>query len=257
VRPTVLSPTSLFRLSFFLSIICLAIIAAFLVLTTGISQPGDANYVKTEIIGKGSGSGLHEGSKLSDEFGFDNATAVDYSYQKSWNNHDAAESQMSEFALKGVKGTYWNRHIVSTKEDVAGHEVVYRISSIEGSYYGKSGMDISFSEADGREQLDSAIYIDTLSGNATIQLDVTRWDAEGSESKPADLEDIMLVGQYVIESILKLKEPLAESEKGWLEFCESINRDVIMSNETGFYIAPAGWIVDRNRNLIPRTNSTE
>jgi len=250
VRPTVLSPIHFFRISFLISIICLAAIAALLVLTTGISQPGDANYVKTEITGKGSGSGLHEGSKLSDEFGFDNATAIDYSYQKSWNNHDAAEEQISEFALKGVQGTYWNRHIVSTKEDVAGHEVVYRISSIEGSYYGKSGMNISFSEADGREQLASSIYIDTLSGNATIQLDVTRWDAEGNESKPADLEDIMLFGQYVIESILKLEEPPAESEKGWLEFCEDINRDVIMSDETGIYIAPAGWTVDRKRNLV-------
>jgi hypothetical protein len=236
-----------FRLIFLVSFVALAFGIACAILSTIFLSPISGNIITLTVDGTGSGSVLHEGTKLGDELGFYNST-VKYNYAKNWGNGEKdPETQESEVTLTGADGGYWNKYITRTTTDVAGHEVVNRVSSIEGSFYGKSGMDVSYSESNGAEQLNSSIIVDSKSGNATYHFDVTRWD--GNTFKPATMHDLQLSGSLFIDQFVQLIEPIT-TQHGWLDFCESINRDVIKSDESGLYVLPPGYGVDSQGKLF-------
>jgi hypothetical protein len=231
-----------FYASLFLAIICLilAVIA--------IGESGQADiYIKTHITGNGSGSSYHEG-RLGESSGFRDAK-TDYSYEKSQDEETGATTQNKVFYLSGGDGSYWNYDRVWTSKDIAGaNQVKISVGKIQGSYYGSSGMNISYNEADGTEEFESSLTIEAA--NATISLRVIQWNS----TKPVSLEEIDRAGKFVVDQLVKLSEPI-KTEKGWLDFCELLDRDAILSDENGIYVFPDGYTVNAEKKLV-RLNAT-
>lgn len=229
-----------FYASAFLAIFCLvmAIVA--------IGESGQADlYIKTDITGVGSGGSYHQG-RLGESTGFKNATTA-YHYEKSQDYDTGATDQTSEFVLEGGDGSYWNFQKTWTEEDIAGaNEMTISIGQIAGSYYGKNGMSITYNEADGSEEFESSLKIEA--DNVTIEIDVIDWNT----GKPVTLEEIDRIGKYVVDQIVRLSEPIVDV-KG---FCESLDRDVILSEENGIYVVPKGYTVNDEKKLV-RQNTTE
>ena len=225
--------------SLFLAIICFVCA----IISLGISTHADV-YIKTDIEGSGSGSSYHEG-RVNEATGFRNASS---SYHYEGVQTPESISQVSEFIMEGGDGSYWNYHRTWTSKDIAGkNEMRISVGQIEGSYYGRNGMNISYNAA-GDEEFVSTLRIEME--NATVELDVINWKT----GKPGTLEEIDRVGQFVIDQVVRLTSPIDDPE-GWLDFCESLNRDVILSDENGIYVVPAGYTVDKNRKLV-RLNSS-
>jgi hypothetical protein len=248
---TVMDLKKYFWASLFLAIICLA--GAVL----AVMSSGDADiYIKEKISGTGSGTTLHEG-RLGESVGFKDAT-VAYSYDKTVDESGTHEQNV-EFMLSGGDGSYWNFQKIWTDKQIAGHNsMTVNVGQISGSYYGKSGMKISYNEAnESREEFESTITIDTRDGNATISFDVIQWQGggepipqydeetgnftgyEGGESmgKPVSMSELDLVGGFLVEQVVRLKEPITDN-KGWLEFCGDIDKDDKMPD--GYIIKPSG-----------------
>lgn len=258
MRPISLSPAAAFRYSFIVFLIGgAAFLALFMLSLSGV--PGDADiYIKEKISGTGSGTTLHEG-RLGESVGFKDAT-VAYSYDKTVDESGTHEQNV-EFMMSGGDGSYWNFQKVWTDKQIAGHNsMTVNVGQIKGSYYGKSGMKISYNEAnESREEFESTITIDTRDGNATISFDVIQWQGagepipqydeetgnfthyEGGESmgKPVSISELDLVGGFLVEQVVRLKEPIAD-EKGWLEFCDTLDDKL----PDGFIVMPSGMIYD-------------
>jgi hypothetical protein len=244
------SPVALFRLGFYTSLLAIGLLAAILIMSAGTALPGEANYVKTSVTGSGDGSSLHEG-RLGEETSFKNGT-IDYRYSKVWDTPETVEAQDSEFSLVTEGRSYWNKYRTWTDKRIAGsHEMEIRVSSIEGSFYAKNGMNITLNEADGTEEFVSTLLLDTMQGNATISIDVIRWEgaAYGGVSqndtnetklgetvgKPVTLEELDYVGKFVIEQVVELKEPLKEPGD-WLGLCASLDDKL----PDGYIVRPSG-----------------
>lgn len=258
MRPISLSPAAAFRYSFFIFLIGgAAFLALFMLSLSGV--PGDADiYIKEKISGTGSGTTLHEG-RLGESVGFKDAT-VAYSYDKTV-DESGTQEQNVEFMMSGGDGSYWNFQKVWTDKQIAGHNsMTVNVGQIKGSYYGKSGMKISYNEAnESREEFESTITIDTRDGNATISFDVIQWQGagepipqydeetgnfthyEGGESmgKPVSMSELDLVGGFLVEQVVRLKEPIAD-EKGWLEFCDTLDDKL----PDGYIVMPSGMMYD-------------
>ena len=228
-------------------------------LSIGLTDWGKSDvYINEKISGTGSGSTLHEG-RLAEATGFHDAT-VNYAYDKTIQDGEGIYEQNVEFMMSGGDGSYWNYQRVWTDKQIAGHQSVdIRVGKISGSYYGKSGMVISYNEANAsREEFTSTVTIDTRDGNASIQFDVMQWQGAGepipqydeetgnftgykggeSMGKPVAISQLDLAGQFLVEQIVRLKEPIKD-EKGWLEFCDPRDKDMILAlNEGGIYILP-------------------
>jgi hypothetical protein len=174
--------------------------------------------------------------------------------------------------MSGGDGSYWNYQRVWTDKQIAGHQSLdIRVGKISGSYYGKSGMIISYNEAnESREEFESTITIDTRDGNATIAFDVWQWQGagspipmydeetgnftgyEGGESmgKPVAISQLDLTGQFLVEQIVRLKEPIKD-DAGWLEFCDPQDRDMILAQgEGGVYILPHNSSLSRSGHIV-------
>lgn len=241
-----------FWASLFLAIICLA--GAVL----AVMSSSDADiYIKEKISGTGSGQTFHEG-RLGESAGFKDAT-VAYSYDKIVDESGTHEQNV-EFMLSGGDGSYWNFQKVWTDKQIAGHNsMTVNVGQISGSYYGKSGMKISYNEAnESREEFESTITIDTREGNATISFDVIQWQGAGepipdygddgnftgykggeSMGKPVSMSELDLVGGFLIEQVVRLKEPIKE-DSGWLEFCDTLDDKL----PDGYIVMPSGMMYD-------------
>ena len=204
-----------------LTVICLACAITSLIISTHADV-----YIKTDIVGTGSGSSYHEG-RLSESSGFRNAS-TEYHYEGM--RTAETTTQVSEFMMAGGDGSYWNYHRTWTEKDIAGkNELKISVGKIEGSYYGKNGMNISYNAA-GTEEFTSTLTIDAE--NASIELRVVNWKT----GKPATLEEIDRTGQFVVDQIVKLTEPLDEPSD-WLQFCAELDKDINMPE--GIYVLPA------------------
>jgi hypothetical protein len=251
-----------FWASLILAIICL--FGAFL----AVMSSGEANYYnKLTVTGVGDISGTHEG-RLGDEVGADNASAIIYNYEKIQNEEGSGE-QTSEFMVSGTAGTFWDRYVVKTDSAIAGsNQVTYRVSKIADSFYAKSGMNISFNAADGAEEFESTISIEA--DNASIGIQVIRWvgageptleinestgqiegyTSGGSMGKPVTLAELNLIGKFVINDIVRIKEPLT-TPQDWLGFCNALDDQL----PDGYIVTPAG-MVWRNGTTWDYGNST-
>jgi hypothetical protein len=234
-----------FRRIFYACYIALAVAVACAILSATTVVPSESSiYVKESFTGTGSGSTLHEG-RLAESSGFRNAT-VSYSYDKTVTD-SGSQDQNVEFMMAGGDGSYWNFQRVWTDKQIAGHNSLdIRVGQISGSYYGKSGMKISYDVANAsEEEFESSITIDTRDGNASLQFDVIQWQGagepipqyddksgnftgyEGGESlgKPVSISEIDLVGQFLVEQLVQLKAP-PEDKDDWLEFCNTLDKDL-------------------------------
>lgn len=244
----------MFRIIFFFCYLALAFGLACAIFSAATINTGQSNlYIKTDITGTGSGSSYHEG-RLGESSGFKNAS-TDYHYLQTRDYDTGIYTQSSKFLMDGGEASYWNYHRVWTDKDLAGKDSIrIDVSNIAGSYYGASGMNISYNEADGSEELESTIKIDTTSGNASITMRVINW----TTGKPVSLEEIDRVGQFVVDSIVKLSTPVT-TEQGWLDFCGLLDSDVILdSGNSGIYVAPMNntlynYLWDKNLQKIIRT----
>jgi hypothetical protein len=145
--------------------------------------------------------------------------------------------------MSGGDGSYWNYHRTWTSKDIAGaNAMTISVGKIRGSYYGKSGMNISYNAADGKEEFESTLKIEA--SNVTIKLRVLNWKT----GKPATLEEIDRVGQYVVDQVVRLSEPITTLE-GWLDFCGTLDRLIDPSVAQGVYFAPEGYKLDSTGNL--------
>jgi len=198
-------------------------------------------YLKENIAGTGDWQTRHDG-RLGEASGGRDAT-VTYAYDKTV-DESGYQEQNVELMMSGGDGSYWNYQRVWTDKQIAGAQSVdIRVGQISGSYYGKSGMVISYNEAnESREEFESTVTIDTRDGNASISFDVIQWQGagemvpvydeetgnfshyEGGESmgKPVSISELDLVGAFIVEQIVRLKEPIKD-EKGWLEFCDTLD----------------------------------
>jgi len=82
-----------------LTVICLACAITSLIISTHADV-----YIKTDIVGTGSGSSYHEG-RLSESSGFRNAS-TEYHYEGM--RTAETTTQVSEFMMAGGDGSYWN-----------------------------------------------------------------------------------------------------------------------------------------------------
>lgn len=208
-----------FYASCFLAIFCLilAIIA--------IGESGQADlYIKTTFDCENCSGGTYHQGRVGESVSFKDVSSAGYHYEKDVDDDTGTTGQTSEFTMEGGEASYWNYHRTWTEEDIAGaNQLKLNIGKIGGSYYGKNGMSITYNEADGSEEFESTLTIEAE--NATIKLRVTDWKT----GKPVDLETLDLIGKLVLEQIVKLSEPI-EDVKG---FCESLDRDEIISSEAG------------------------
>jgi hypothetical protein len=96
------------------------------------------------------------------------------------------------------------------------------------------------------------IWFDTRDGLATIQGRVYN----NSEGRPATIEELDAVGKYLLNTHLNVSnEPI--TPESWLNFCESLDRDMILdpSIPDGVYIAPIGYEINENGKLVPMNTS--
>lgn len=254
-----ISPVGFFRLSFYLSLLGLAIIAAMLMMSISTTSPGDADiYVKENIAGTGDWSTRHEG-RLSEASGGKNATMT-YAYDKTV-TEEGTHEQNVELMMSGGDGSYWNYQRVWTDDMIAGSQSVdIRVGKISGSYYGKNGMIISYNEAnESREEFTSTTTIDSRDGSAKISFDVIQWQGQGipipqfddesgdftgyaggeSMGKPVSISDLDMVGKFLVEQVVKLQEPITDN-KGWLEFCDTLDNKL----PDGYMVIPSNLKYD-------------
>lgn len=198
-------------------------------------------YVDEKISGTGDWSTRHEG-RLSEASGGRNATLA-YKYDKTV-DESGSHKQNVELMMSGGDGSYWNYQRIWTDGMVAGSQSVdIRVGQIEGSYYGKNGMVISYNEAnESREEFASTTSIDSRDGSASMNFDVIQWHGQGSPipqfdeetgnftgyagggsvGKPVSISELDMVGKFLVEQIVRLQEPVTDN-KGWLEFCDSLD----------------------------------
>jgi hypothetical protein len=208
-----------FYASFFLALICL-LAALYLVASAGTADL----YIKTTFDCENCSGGTYHQGRVGESVSFKDVSSAGYHYEKDVDDDTGTTGQTSEFTMEGGEASYWNYHRTWTEEDIAGaNQLKLHINEIGGSYYGKNGMDITYNEADGSEEFESSLTIETDS--AKLQLRVIDW----MTGKPVSLEDIDLIGKIVLDQLVKLSEAI-EDVKG---FCESLDRDEIISSEAG------------------------
>jgi len=218
------SPVNIFRFCFFLSLSLAAVYLALFILSLS-GTPGEADlYIKTTFDCENCSGGTYHQGRVGESVSFKDVSSAGYHYEKDVDDDTGTTGQTSEFTMDGGEASYWNYHRTWTEEDIAGtNQLKLHINRIGGSYYGKNGMDITYNEADGSEEFESSLTIEAE--NATIQLRVVDWKT----GKPVSLEELDLVGKIVLDQLVKLSEPI-EDVKG---FCESLDRDEIISSEAG------------------------
>ncbi len=215
------SPANLFKLTFILSIMGLAMsFAMFATLASG-------NSLDSSLVGTGTMDYRHTSEHSADIAMAENATVV-YDYSRTWGADVPTEKATSQFMVASAKGGYKTQYVV--KGSGAGHKIDYRATKISGDASFASEITLSATEAGG-ENFDSIIQFDTRDGNATIQGRVYN----AAEGRPANLEELDAVGKYLLNMHLNVSlEPITPYD--FLGFCEGLDKDVNMPE--GIYILP-------------------
>jgi hypothetical protein len=232
VRPIRLSPSTLFRITFLLSILGLALVTALYILVAGVSGPAEANTISQKITGTGDVYTRHGTTEAFDQASAVNST-VYYEMNTHWDDNTPGRTFETSFIVVGAtsKGGFRNQYVV--KSAGAGYKHVYRVTAITGDFVGSGDISLTFGE-DGAPSLDSFILMDSRSGNATFQGRITK----SVNGRPSNInsEDTDAVGKLLIESYLNITQPIKEPED-WLAFCEALNEGLpegfaIISNQT-------------------------
>lgn len=249
-----------FRVVFYGCLLMVAFCVACAIMTVSLSNWGQGDiYVKETIVGDGDWRTHHEG-KLSEESGGHGAH-LDYKYDKLVDESGTQEQNL-EVTIEGGDGSRWN-FVRLGADQVAGHNTVnIYIGSISGTAYVKNGMKVSYNEAnESREEFESTIEVDTLDGNATMRFDVVQWQGagepvpvydeetgnfshyDGGESfgKPVSISDLDMVGSFLVNQFVALKEPIPP-DGDWLGFCKKVEGQDEFPD--GFKVVPSAMVYD-------------
>lgn len=234
-----------FKRYFYISIIISALlISSFICLVGAILMIGgyvDANIIENSIKGTGDLYVRHDSKDASDLLSIINATVV-YSMSRVWDETSTVFSTGVIINGADSSGGFRNQYVV--KGSGAGSNHIYRATCIVGEYVGSGEITVKRNE-DSPDTLDSLILMDSRKGNATFQGRIK----SSVKGRPITDEEVDAVGQFAIRSYLNISEPI-ENTKGWLDFCESLNRIIDPKVAPGIYMAPANWSLDETGNLI-------
>jgi hypothetical protein len=226
---------------------CILAILCFLAAIYLVSTSGLGNSLESSLKGSGTMDIRHDNERSSDRAMAEGA-GIMYDYSRVWGVKDEAETATSSFIVSGGSGGYETQYAV--KGSGAGHKVDYRATKISGDASFASEIGLTGNEA-GRENFDSVIEFDVLSGNATIRGRVYNQTA----GRPATTEELDAVGKYLLQTHLNVSiAPI--TPENWLDFCSGLNRLIDPAIAPGIYIAPEGYELDGTGNLV-RQNTTE
>jgi hypothetical protein len=174
--------------------------------------------------------------------------SVMYDYSRRWGIEGEPETASSNFIISGGKGGHKTQYAV--KGYGAEHKVEYRATKISGDASFASEITFTGTEAGG-ENFDSVIEFDTRDGNATISGRVYN----SVEGRPATREELDAVGRYLLRTHLNVSSKPITPEN-WMEFCTSLDRDMILDPTVpdGIYVAPLGY--DLVNGKLVRQNAT-
>lgn len=213
-----------------------------------ISSSGYANVDELSIMGHGTIDARHASKSAADTAMIQNATVV-YEAKREWGG-GSKETLSSSFIVSGASpdGGYRNQYVV--KGAGAEHKVEYRATQISGDFSGNGEIVVTATEYDTGPggTLESTINMDSRNGEATFQGRVYN----AVEGRPATIEELDAVGQFVLRSYLNISY-VPEGPEDWLGFCAATNRDMILDTSvpTGIYIAPPGYYVGEDGQLRP------
>ncbi len=238
------------------------------------------NVIEESFTGSGDMSTTHRFTEASDDASVKNATGIDYDVSTTWKNDDIERSRTFDTSFTVVaadpSGRYFNRYVV--KSSGAGYKHTYRVY-FEDDFSGSAAVTVTLNKADlpetvipvvddngteigeetvadnsihaqrGAESIDSLFLMDSRKGNATFQGRIIN----GETGRPVNEAEADAVGKFFVRSYLNISKPPTTTE-GWLDFCESLDRDMILDKTvpTGVYIAPQnGNYALRNNKLVP------
>lgn len=149
------------------------------------------------------------------------ASQISYKGYREWGQKWAAGDHtfQTEFI---VLDAIWGQYTVEVSG--AGHKVVYAARNFTGDFEGSGLATVSVTEA-GDTNFDSQIELNSMDGNATFQGRVINT----ADNRPASMEELDAWGQLLIKSHVNISVA-EENPKG---FCESLDRDNIISSEAG------------------------
>lgn len=203
-----------FYASLFLAIICLilAIVA--------IGQSGQANSDSLSVTGSGYVDVGHWTEHAHDR-AIAEASQISYKGYREWGKKWAAGDHtfQTEFI---VLDAIWGQYTVEVSG--AEHKVVYAARNFTGDFEGSGLSTITVTEA-GDTNFDSQIELNSMDGNATFQGRVLN----AQDNRPASMEELDAWGQLLIKSHVNISLAQERPE----DFCESVDRDNIISNEAG------------------------
>lgn len=218
-----ISPAGIFRISFLISLSGFAVALALFILSCSSGGPGQANSDSLSVTGSGFLDVGHW-TDLAHDRAITQAAQISYKGYREWGKRwsEGDHEFTTEFL---VLDAIWGEYTVEVSG--SGHKVIYAARNFTGDYEGSGLATVTISEQ-GETSFDSQITLNSMDGSAKFQGRVLN----SSDGRPASMEELDAVGQFLIKSHVNVSLAV-ENPKG---FCESLDRDNIISNEPGALI---------------------
>lgn len=246
------------------------------------------NVIEESFYGTGDMDTRHRYAETSDEASVKNASGIDYNHKSTWEDSTDVRTRTTDSSFTVVaadpNGGYFNRYVV--KSSGAGYKHTYRVY-FEGDFSGSAAVTVTLQRSDlpemtvpildengtlldeenvtdtsiqaqrGAESIDSLFLIDSRGGNASFQGRIVN----GQSGRPVTEGESQAVGQFLVRSYLNISK-IPEDEQGWLNFCNTLDRALIMDKDApgGIYVLPQNstkynyyWDGEQVRRVLKET----
>lgn len=230
-----------FRVMFAAGLLVIALCIAMIIFCASLSTSGHANLVM-EGTDRGSGTidnDIQTKNQMARMMAKD-STGIEMTYRKTVTKAEdgsTSDKLTASMSLDSGDGSRRTKFVVTGKGNDAGSNIF--IDQIMGAFEGNAETWIDTAE-DGSKSFDMTFGFE----GKNITYHGQFYNRDGN--RVTDYESIRGIGNLSVTRHYN-KTSTPHTEAGWLDFCASLNRDVILDKESnGMYLAPEGWYADKN-----------